>query len=67
MSEKMTDERRGQIQALLNDAAKKLEEARQLTEGFDWSPGSSFYFEALGYGAGASLSEGEWRPSSQSC
>lgn len=56
-------ERREQIQKLIDEAGAILEEARALSEGCS----DYFYFDELGYGAGASLCAGEWLPSSQSC
>lgn len=62
----MSDDKRAQIKALLNEATANLEKARVLSAGHT-SYNDVFYFEALGYGAGAQLTDGEWIPSSQSC
>lgn len=61
--DRMDNDRREKIKALLAEAEERLSSAAELSAGFD----DYFYFEALGYGAGASLIGGEWMPSSLSC
>lgn len=52
------------VEQLIYEAGKLLEEARELSEGLE---DNYFYFDKLGYGAGATLQNGEWLPSSMSC
>lgn len=69
----MSNERKAQIQALISEAADKLEEARVLSEGLEresqssWTKYESFYYDGPEYGMGGSLSNGEWSASSGSC
>lgn len=62
----MPEHRKKEIAQLLRDATAKLKQAEVLSEGYP-SYQDAFDFDVLGYGAGATLRDGLWRPSSQSC
>lgn len=62
--ERMSIEQAQRVQQLLDEAGKLLEEARVLSAGLE---NNYFYFDKLGYGAGATLENGEWLSSSNTC
>lgn len=62
--ERMSIEQAQRVQQLIDEAGKLLEEARELSEGLE---DNYFYFDKLGYGAEATLQNGEWLSSSRMC
>lgn len=65
-AERMPEERRHEIQNLLRDAAELINEATIKSTGY-MNYMDSFTFDELGYGAGSTLSDGKWTPSSSTC
>ena len=65
-AERMPEERRHEIQNLLRQAAELIHDATQKSIGYPHY-NDDFTFDELGYGAGSSLSDGKWTPSSSTC